>query len=163
MGFRIRWVGWLVFAVVLSLSTTLQAEQLKDFQGQEAAIADHTGDGKWLVVMIWAADCHICNQEAATYQAFHDKHKNSDARVLGISMDGSDGKQQAEAFMTRHKLGFPSLIGEPQQVAALYSKLTGHPWLGTPTFLLYAPNGELSAQQVGAVPPRLIEQHIQAH
>ena len=162
--FTIRiWLQRLIFVIAVSLATALQAAQLMDFQGRAADIADHSGDGKWLVVMIWASDCHICNQEAASYQSFHDRHKHDDARVLGISMDGSSGKQQAKEFVVRHNLDFPSLIGEPQQVAALYSELTGHPWYGTPTFLLYSPSGELSAQQVGAVPPRLIEQHIEKH
>ena len=37
------------------------------------------------------------------------------------------------------------------------------PWIGTPSFLLFDPQGNLLAQQVGAVPPELIEEFIAKH
>jgi hypothetical protein len=42
----------------------------------------------------------------------------------------------------------------------LFYELTGTPLNGTPAFLLYTPEGELAAQQVGAVPVDLIETFI---
>ena len=51
-------MAWLMFLPVA------QAGGLQDFDGQPKSISDYAGKGKWLVVMIWASDCHICNQEA---------------------------------------------------------------------------------------------------
>jgi hypothetical protein len=45
-------------------------------------------------------------------------------------------------------------------VADWFTSLTGARWIGTPTFLIYAPDGELKAQQVGAVPTPIIEDFI---
>jgi len=130
---------------------------LTDFSGNARLLEDFTGKGKWTIVMFWAHDCHVCNQEAHQYVDFHNRHKNKDAQVLGISLDGKAHKSDAEAFLKRHKVNFPGLIGEPDLVAGLFEELTDATWRGTPTFLVYNPKGELRAQQVGAVPVKLIE------
>ena len=133
---------------------------LTDFAGKEQTLAQHTGKGKWLVVMLWASDCHVCNQEAHQYVAFHKQHMAKDATVLGISLDGKSKKTAAEAFIKKHQVEFPNLIGEPEHVAGLYQEVTGERWVGTPTFLVYNPKGELLGQQVGAVPTSIIESFI---
>ena len=158
----VRKMGFmLTLSVALMFSVVAEAVQLKDFDGNNRSLDDYTGDGKWLVVMIWASDCHVCNQEVNGYVDFHTDHKGRDATVLGISMDGAGGKRDALGFIERHAVNYPNLIGEPAEVASLYASLTGQRWRGTPTFLVYSPDGKLSAQQVGAVPTKLIEQHIQ--
>jgi len=139
------------------------APVLRDLSGQPRTIAEYTGHGKWLVVMIWASDCGVCNTEAHSYVDFYNTRRAKDASVLGISTDGWAGRADAEAFIRRHHVTFPNLIGEPEAVAELYGELTGRPWFGTPTFLIYDPGGELRVQQVGAVPVKLIEEYIRSH
>ncbi|KPK55446.1 MAG: hypothetical protein AMS22_04195 [Thiotrichales bacterium SG8_50] len=151
---------WLVALLLVVWAGASAAEQFQDLNGEPRSLDDYTGKGKWLVVMIWASDCHICNAEAQQYDIFHGNHMKTDATVLGISMDGAAGKQEAAAFVERHLLTFPNLIGEPEDVADLYSASTGRPWIGTPTFLIYGPDGRLRAEQVGAVPTELIEEFI---
>lgn len=116
--------------------------------------------GKWLIVMIWASDCHVCNREAHAYQDFHFAHGDDDAAVLGISMDGEAGLAQAREFVSRHGVEFPNLVGEPGDVARFYQRASGSRWVGTPSFLVYDPAGELAAKQVGAVPVEIIERFI---
>lgn len=137
------------------------AEPMRGLDGKPASIGDYTGKGKWTVVMIWASDCIICNKEAKHYDQFHLKHKDKDATVLGISMDGQKNKQEALGFITEHKLHFPNIIGEPQQVADYFYDSTGENWAGTPTFLIYSPQGKLTVQQIGAVPVALLEDFLQ--
>jgi len=156
---KIRLFGLLVLSL---LAIPAHAGPYRDFNGQEKAISNFTGDGKWRVVMIWASDCHVCNQEAHTYNDFHERHKDSDARMLGISLDGRDKIDDARAFIKRHKITFPNLIGEPEEGVMDYMKLTGAEWVGTPTFLIYTPQGELVAKQEGAAPVSLIENFIRS-
>lgn len=134
-----------------------------DFDGNPRSIESYTGDGRWLVVMIWAHDCHVCNQEAESYAQFHEAHRDSNARVLGISLDGAAAKAEAQAFIDQHGLPFPNLIGEPQTTMLYYQVLTGSRFAGTPTILLYDPAGKLRAAQAGAVPTAVIEQYIADH
>jgi len=149
----------MIFSVLLVVfsSSLFAAEKLYDFSGKQHQLSEYTGKGKWTVVMIWAHDCHNCNDEAHQYVAFHKKHQSSDAQVIGISLDGKAKQPKAQAFVDRHKLNFDNLIGEPIEVAGIYEDLTGVEFFGTPTFLIYNPAGELRAQQAGAVPTSIIE------
>lgn len=148
---------WLASSVMAAISGP---GILQDFDGNIHTLDEYTGQGKWTVVMIWASDCHVCNQEAKSYDAFHKAHKNKDATILGLTLDGAAKKMEAEKFIKRHSVSFPNLIGEPNTVMQLYTELTGQRWVGTPSFLIYSPKGELRAAQVGAVPVSLIESFI---
>lgn len=156
--------NWLLYCSALSLlllSFSLSAGNLSDFSGSTKSIADYNEKGKWLVVMLWASDCHVCNQEAGEYVKFHQQHASKDAKILGVSLDGKAKFTDAEKFVKKHQLNFPNLIGEPETVAGIYTELTGEQWIGTPTFLVYNPKGELLGAQVGAVPTEVIEGFIE--
>jgi peroxiredoxin len=147
----------LMAAVTPVMAAGIGAGLLKGFDGSFHTLDEYTGQGKWTVVMLWASDCHACNAEAKQYVKFHKAHKDKDATILGVSLDGKDKKAEAEKFIQRHGVTFPNLIDEPMKVAQLYTDLTGQPWVGTPSFLIYSPSGELRAAQVGAVPTQIIE------
>lgn len=151
---------WVLVVLMLVMTPAFSMNILKDFDGTLHTLDEYTGKGKWAVVMIWASDCHACNAEAKNYVKFNKAHKDKDAYILGISMDGDEKILDAEAFIERHGVDFQNLIGEPENVAGIYSSLTGRPWVGTPTFLLFNPTGELRAAQVGAVPTHIIESFI---
>ena len=146
--------------LTLGLALPAAAAPLTTFDGEPADLATYTGQGQWTVVKIWVSDCHVCNQEAHEYVAFHAKHKTDDARMLGISLDGRDHLADAEGFVKKHNLNYPSLIVDWEGGNRLFYQLTGTPLNGTPAFLLFTPKGELVAQQVGAVPVNLIETFI---
>lgn len=134
---------------------------LRDLDGGVHTLDEYTGQGRWTVVMLWASDCPACNAEARAYQAFHRTHAaRGDAQMVGVSLDGLQGKAAAAAFIARHGLRFTNLIDEAETVAKMYQDLTGKTWIGTPTFLVFAPSGELRAAQVGAVPVKIIEAFI---
>jgi peroxiredoxin len=158
-AFRVWW------AILLLVSVTgggswAQAGPLRDFEGGERTLSEFAGKGQWLVVMIWASDCHVCNAEVYQYVDFHDMHEDDNASVLGVSMDGQGRRAEALAFIERHSLSFANLIAEPGDVARLYRELTGERFVGTPTLLVFNPQGELRAGQAGAVPTSAIEEFI---
>ncbi|MBI1422565.1 MAG: redoxin domain-containing protein [Gammaproteobacteria bacterium] len=130
-----------------------------DLGGKPERLADYTGKGKWTVVMFWAADCRVCNAEMGHYIQFGQDHQDK-VSMLGISLDGQAGLDAARAFIKRHAVPFPNLVGEPVTVATLYQTLTHHTWVGTPSFLVYNPKGELIGAQEGAIPPALIVKFI---
>mgnify|MGYP000238581795 FL=1 len=150
----------LLASLLLFASAVAQAGVLTDFSGAPRSINDYTGNGKWLVVMFWASDCHVCGKEAPEYISFHSKNKDGNAHVLGISIDGLANKDAAQGFIDEHKLNFPNLIGTGEDIGAMYYELTGEFWVGTPTFFVYDPKGELRAAQAGAVPAEILENFI---
>jgi len=151
----------LVTGLILMLSASLAtAGPLTDLDGKSASIDDYSGNGKWLVVMFWASDCHICNKEAHQYVDMQERHKDGNISVLGISTDGLTNKAAAADFVKEHKLNFPNLIGSLEDVAGMYYDLTGNHWIGTPTFFIYNPEGKLRIADAGAIPAKLIEEFI---
>lgn len=167
IGVKMRRIKKLAFltgllAILTFSGTGYAASALYDFSGKPASINEFSGNGKWLVVMFWASDCHVCNVEAHQYKDFHFVHSDKDATVLGVSVDGMANKVLAEGFIKKHKLDFPNLIGEPEDVADLFTTLTGVLWRGTPTFLIYSPKGQLMIQQIGAAPTELIEEYMES-
>jgi len=152
-----------LFVAGLLVTGSASAGVLTDFAGNSKAISDYTGNGKWRIVMIWASDCHVCNSEAHSYVKFNREHEGKDAQMLGISIDGKAKLKDAEEFVKRHKLNFPNLVGEPVDVAVEYMQLTQKNWVGTPSFLVYNPEGKLVAAEAGAVPVEIIEKFIQSN
>lgn len=150
-----------ILAMISLVNISYASSVLYELDGKPSSIEKYAGKGKWLVVMFWASDCHVCNQEAHQYVDFHFAHSEDNASVLGISLDGAKNKVLAEGFIKKHKVNFPNLIGEPQAIANMFIEKTGVMWAGTPTFLIYNPAGELVVQQIGAVPTELIESFIQ--
>lgn len=130
------------------------------FDGKPTPLESYTGNGNWTVVMFWASDCTVCNAESQQYVEFYERQKDNGIQVLGISLDGQQKQADAEQFIERNGISFPNLIIDPQQGADFYTSKTGENWIGTPTFMVYAPKGELKAAQIGAVPVKLIEDYI---
>ena len=146
--------------LVLSPFVSAEMKGFEDFNAKPQVLENYLGKGKWLVVMMWASDCHICNKEAHQYVDFHLVHSDTDATVLGISLDGESRKKAAENFIKKHAIDFPNLIAEPEFVSKVYQNYTGQYFAGTPSFLIFSPSGELKAAQAGAVPTVLIEEFI---
>lgn len=133
---------------------------LRDLNGQQRQLSDYTGKGKWTIVMIWASDCHVCNEEVHHYVRFHNEHKDKDAAVLGLSADGWEGRTAAKAFIDRHKVSFPNLLGSGPAIVELYQTITAESLPGTPAFLVFDPKGKIAAKQVGPVEVEIIENFI---
>ena len=153
----------LVLAFLVGLSqTTLGDGRFTDFEGEAVHYPDYVPKDRWLVVMIWSWTCPICASEMPGYAQLHDRHQDGQLTVLGISLDGSAGVMEAWAFAEEHGVAFPNLLGEGDDVAKFFYQQTGQALRGTPTFLLYAPGGNLKAVQAGPVPPEGVEAFIKS-
>lgn len=134
----------------------------RDLQGNIATLESQQIPGEWTVVMIWASGCHICNQEVGEYSKFHLKHAGEKANIVGISIDGNQGLAEANKFVQRNEVLFPSLIADVETVARWYEMRTGESFRATPTFVLIDGDGEVRAAQPGAVPIQIVEDFIAA-
>ena len=155
----------LTFFLAIGLfSSFAQADSvLRDMRGNITTFDAQQTPGQWTVVMIWASDCHVCNQESGQYSKFYTQHAGRDANMIGISIDGQPGKKAAEAFILRNGVVFPNLIGDVQTVSRWYQMETGESFRATPTLVVFGPNGKVKAAQPGAVPSAIIEQFIAAN
>ena len=146
-----------LLAVGLFSTLSFGDDAFRDMQGNITTLEEQQQSDKWTVVMIWASDCHVCNKESGQYSDFHTTHADKDAQIIGISIDGQAGKDDAEDFIDRNGVIFPNLIADFSAVANWYQLNTGEPFRATPTFVVFGPEGKVRATQPGAVPPAMIE------
>lgn len=142
----------LLFVATAAAAVAVPNIAMKDLAGKTHNVNEFIGKGKWTVVAVWAHDCPICNQEIYQMEFFHDAHRKKDATVLGISIDG-DNVDQAKRFVEDHSLTFPNLITDPGTV----SEFGAGDLIGTPTYLIFTPDGTLAGKNVGPLSQEQIE------
>ncbi len=156
-------VAVLFSAVSLAASAQKPDMNLMDLDGAPVSLNQRIGQGKWLLVMIWATDCVVCQAEKPKISAFHDKHKHDDAEVIGIALDGIDKKVAIEAYLQAHKTTFPTLTGDFLEISRHYEFVAKEPLRGTPTYLLYTPEGELVGNNPGPLSDGSIERFMEKY
>ena len=145
--------------IVLFCQTPLAtAFELQDFDGAPIDLNDQIGNDKWTLVMFWAHHCGVCRAEMPELSSFHSRR--SDVNVVGISIDGDENKALAEQFLATTKPSFPSYIASLSLVAFNYEVLTQEQFRGTPTFLLFTPEGELLGNNPGKLSIESLENFI---
>lgn len=129
---------------------------LKGFDGKAYKLGELVGGGKWTVVAVWASDCPICRAELPQMDFFHSAHKDKDARVVGLSIDGYAGRRAALKFIEDVGLDFPNYLVD---VMDLFQIGAG-PFIGTPTFYIFSPEGKPVGHQVGPLTQEQAEAFI---
>lgn len=155
---RNRLLAVMAMAVFLSAGVASAAAPdipLRAPDGKTRNVNEFIGHGKWTVVVAWAHDCHICGREIHEMSSFHTAHQDKDAIVLGVSVDGYDQVKEARGFIARHNLPFTNLIAEPKQEVMM--KFGAGRFVGTPTYYIFSPKGEIVGQNVGPVTREEVE------
>lgn len=148
-------------AALLTVSGGIgHAMEIQELDGDIVRLDQRVGGGKWLLVMLWATDCHICKEQKPEMSRFHDKHKDHDAEVLGIALDGMRAVDLVKDYLDAHQPSFPNYVGEFAIVASHYFVLAEENLRGTPTYLLFNPDGELVANNPGPLRVEALEQFI---
>ncbi len=124
---------------------------LPDSNGVSHKLSDYRG--KWVVVNYWATWCPPCLEEIPELVMFHDRHKNKDALVLGVSVEDI-GIAALRKFMDERMMDYPVLLG-----GSTYESPLG-PVRGLPVTFLIAPNGEIAATHLGRIDAASIERFI---
>ena len=162
MGCNVPRIRLLVGLFSILIATAVGAETpsiaLRGFDGKTRNVNEYIGHGKWVVVATWAHDCHICADEIHHMADFHQAHKDRDAMVLGVSIDGYDQVALARAFVDRLKLPFPNLIAEPSQEVMM--QFGAGEFVGTPTYYIYNPQGKIVGQNIGPITRKDVENFL---
>ena len=99
--------------------------------------------------MLWSVTCGICAREVPVYSDFHDGIKGRDIKIFGVALDGSEQQDAIEDTVIRWDMRFPTLIADLSLFAFNYEFQTGKLPMGTPTYMVYIPEGKLVANNPG--------------
>lgn len=171
---NIRFSRFTIIATLMAISASLMAINVSTAAVQEEPMFDgmlttdgqllesppSLTDGRWTLVMIWATSCHVCKAQKGVISEFHDKHKDTDAKVFGIALDGRQGLDDVNKYLSKHKASFPNYVWDFPSTAIAYMKLTEQDLRGTPTYLLFDPDGELKGNNPGPITAEAIERFI---
>ena len=136
----------------------MELQSVKD--GAPTTLDNLTGNGKWTLVMIWATDCHICKIQKPEMSAFHNERKDVDAHIVGIALDGPKQMDLINDYMVDNNVSFPTFVGDTAIIASHYFGMTEENLRGTPTYLLFNPEGELLAINPGRLTVEALEAFI---
>jgi len=137
--------------------------QLRNLAGGQAVPTELLGKGDWLVMMFWSAHCGVCQQEAPLLEKFQTHNRAANVRVLGISVDGEAEVDNAQGFVREHGLTFMNLLAEGEDAALLFQDATGDHMIGTPAFLVFAPDGALRAYRHGTINFATLQQLVETN
>ena len=147
-------IVWLLFVapVMVAMAEAKLVFSLPDTRGNVHTLSQYAG--KWVVVNYWATSCPPCIKEIPQLEAFHQRHKNHDAVVLGVDFENISPAWLKD-FMDSMSMSYPVLRSDPSQQVTPFGVI-----LMLPTTFIITPAGELVAHQAGAVTAADLEAFI---
>jgi len=91
---------------------------------------------------------------------FHNRHKDSDAEVYGVALDGVEELDAIKQYMTNHDVSFPTYVGDLALIGINFAMNAQEPFKGTPTYMLFDPNGNFRAVDEGYLDIDSLERFI---
>lgn len=155
----------IIFSSTLMVMTDTLAEylMLEGIDGKQHAFNDYIGKGKWTVLNIWGTDCPPCREEMPDLVQFHDTHKDTDARVIGIAIDFPSysyaNKKEVIEFADDFMIDFPLLLSD----STITQKLRLGRLEGLPSTYVFTPGGKVIGMQVGGITKAILEKLIKKH
>ena len=151
-----------VLILIISVDAFARASdmQVKSLTGESVALSSYFEPGKWTLVMLWTTYCGTCRSQYPVVSEFHNKHKDSDAKVIGISLDGIGVIDKVRAYIHEKPMTFDSAVLDVDEFRPAYKALTEESFTGTPTYLMFDPDGALVAHVPGLITVEGVEQFI---
>jgi peroxiredoxin len=127
---------------------------LKDIAGKDVQLSRYKG--QVVLLNFWATWCAPCKREIPALTALYRDYQERGFVVLGVSVDSE--VRSIKPFAREMKMNYPVLIGAGREDL---SQAFG-PFLGFPTSVLVARDGQVCVRHVGIVSKTRLEQQINA-
>lgn len=144
-------INILALILGMSLSQTASAIDLVDTDGRPDRLNATVKSNGWTLVMLWAHDCIPCERQKPLIEKFYRHNKTRGLSVVGISTDSKALREKATETYRASKTSFTNYYFEGSNFSSAYDKFTGRDFLGTPTYMVYDPNGQLRGTHTGTL------------
>ena len=141
----------LVFLLTLFASTAAMAIDLVDTGGKPDRMHTIVGSDDWTLVMLWAHDCIPCERQKPMIEKYYRENRMRGLTVVGVSTDSKALRNKAKETYGASKTSFTNYYFEGADFSSSYGKFTGRDFLGTPTYMVYDPNGQLRGTHTGTL------------
>lgn len=148
---------WLCAITLLCSAGVVHAFQLQALDKTRVNLLDYVGDGRWTLVMFWSTDCIPCEEQKPMIEDFHRTHQASNAKVIGIALDGMENYAGIKKLVDLHEPTYPNLVVFTDVFHRQYYELTSKQFRATPTYLLFSPNGQLAGTRAGKIERAMLE------
>jgi len=150
----------LFLSIITAAALSTAANAFTTFEGEKTTIEEKVGNGKWTVVKVWASDCHACRIHMPDMVEFNGTMDN--VEILGIALDGQPGKEAAQDMIDEYKVPFTNILSNVIELNAWMELNAEESLVGTPTFMIFSPDGKLAALQAGILPTTSLEKFIKS-
>lgn len=153
-----KWIKSGLLVVLLLVFGLAPADErvtlaLPDLDGKLHDISQYRG--KWVVINYWATWCPPCVYEIPELVAFHARHSETDAVVIGVNAETLDTEMLRD-FVAKFEINYPILLENPDRMSPM-SRV-----FGLPTTYIVRPDGKLAARRNGPVTAEQLELMIRA-
>ena len=152
--------GLLCVCLFFSMASTAQDLNLKTLEGNATSLSNQLSKTMWTLVMVWTTYCGECAKQYDKISAFHQSNKKSRLRVLGVSLDGLNQRTKVRQYALSKNHTFPSILAESESFSNKYTELTGAPFTGTPTYMLFDRGQSIQAYMDGPISIDALERFI---
>jgi thiol-disulfide isomerase/thioredoxin len=147
-------LGFILLSLIFLSTSVFAMTNMED--DSPANISNFVGKGEWIIVQAWHSKCTICMK--AMPNLVKAKGTFPNAKLIGISLDKL--KEDAQSVIDRFNINFPTLLMSTSEFNTYLKKVAKESLIGTPTYLIFAPDGTLKAMQSGYLSPEDIKNYI---
>ncbi len=152
----------LLISLLLLLPLASKADALSmslvNLAGEEEALSNHIGNGKWVVVNTWSPTCSACVHDLPIIRKFIER--NPDVPMLGVTIDfpsfGYGKMDILQEFLKTEPLDYPLFLADIEQA----SEVIGRWLVGIPSITIFHPDGRPLVTWPGVVEIDEIEKFI---
>lgn len=134
-----------------------QAVDIVSTDGQPSKLNTEVSEGDWSLVMLWSHDCIPCEKQKPMIERFYRRTNTRGVSVVGLSTDETSLRAKAAATYNKTPTSFPNFYFNGRNFQHEFQRFSGQSLLGTPTYMVFSPEGELTGVHTGAITQAMLQ------
>lgn len=127
--------------------------KLTTLAGETVELADYRG--KKVILNFWASWCPPCRVEMPHMENYYQENQETEnVEILAVNMNKTERGNKMEEFVDEHKLTFPILVDEKNDITDLYQVMI------YPTTYIISTEGFITAKHTGALDEEIIKELV---